>query len=350
MISRLLLTTWLLHYCSSQDVEQIKRNSVRDSRSARRRDASLRGEARIDASIEDVSRSIDESDSSARFERGELAYDPLRSIDGREIHAALHESADQIEPSSSSIEQTPADRADLNTREVHFPLPHESDADQELTELYAKKLAARALATHPDGLPYRVFHPSTISLSYILSQKALRKECNLVTLELFWESLQQSRETSWMVSLGSLEDLEGKHLPNYIQQGWGDSSGEGTVVEFSHMQYYQPFERHAFCLPGKGIYTFTIFDWGGDGLANTGGNSEFGEGSYTLYSSDGRPLVTGGSFKYMESQEFMLPLPPLDTESPGVSPAPTVSAEPTMDCDWIEINILYDMYPEETTW
>lgn len=357
MISRLLLTSLLLHYCLSHDVERTKRNLAGDL-SARRRDASLRGQPRIDASIDDAPGTVKrEQDVTGQY--GETR-EP--TADGEsQAQAAVHESANRISSSieepGSRIEQDMSDeRPSQHERLPNDPL-HVTESlepqisEQELTDLRAKKLAARALATHPEGIPYRIFHPSTISLSYILSQKALRKECHLVSIELFWESLQQSRETSWMVTLGSLDDLEGKHLPYYIQEWWGDNSGEGMVVEFSHRQYYQPFERHAFCLPGEGVYTFTIFDWGGDGIANTGdSDDEFGVGSYVLYSSDGRTILSGGAFNYMESQEFTLPLPPLETESPSVSPAPTVSAAPTMDCDWIDINILYDMYPEETTW
>jgi hypothetical protein len=46
----------------------------------------------------------------------------------------------------------------------------------------------------------------------------------------------------------------------------------------------------------------------------------------------------------------VLPLEGLGTARPSASPAPSSSGMPSRDCDWIEIDILYDMYPEETTW
>ena len=138
----------------------------------------------------------------------------------------------------------------------------------------------------------------------------------------------------------------------YHPDAWEGTNGEGTVVIYEHGGYWgQNFEAHTFCLPGKGVYTMTLLDWGGDGMtsdettANDGSN-----GGYTLYSSDGRPILSGGDFTYMESQEFTLPLEPMETVEPSASPAPTVSAGPSVDCDWIDIDILYDMYPEETTW
>ena len=164
-----------------------------------------------------------------------------------------------------------------------------------------------------------------------------------------------------------MDDLQSKHLPLYHPNAFEGDNGEGTVVLYEHGGYWgQVFEAHTFCLPGRGVYTLTMLDWGGDGMLSSSSssgtledmdddasttNNVGGEGGgYTLYSSDGRPILSGGDFNYMESQEFTLPLDPMETVEPSVSPAPTVSASPSVDCDWIEIDILYDMYPEETTW
>ncbi|KAL3798683.1 hypothetical protein HJC23_004434 [Cyclotella cryptica] len=206
----------------------------------------------------------------------------------------------------------------------------------------------RHLAHHPDNIPYRLFRPPSLSLSSVLSQKALRKTCILTTLELLWSTPTESKDTSWMITLGNVQGLMNSHLPLYdVNAGNNNNNnnGEGTIVAYSHRQYnFQPYERHSLCLPGRGIYTLTLWDWTG----NAGGGAQ-----YTLYSDDGRPIVTGSmstTSSYMQSVVFTVPLAPLESEAPSVSPVPSASLSPSVDCDWVVIDILYDMYPEETSW
>ena len=327
-----LLSALLLHYCFA----------VRDG-DADTPPSLLRGQR------------IQQIDGNSAHDRDAAAmYDPLRLAKPAQDADATANHDEEVEGSGPIVSQShkredaadnPSLQSSSSTDSAHHnPLLHTTTS-------------TRTLATHPNNKPYRLFRqsPSSPLYSILSSKKSTRKQCHLVTLEIIWESLQQSRQTSWMVTLGSLQDLQDKHSPLYVNNNndGNINSGEGTVVEYSHNSYYQPFERHAFCLPGKGLYTFTIFDWGGDGLSSSSSNNNNDgsiSGSYTLYSDDRRVLVTGSKFKYMESQEFTLPLPPMETSKPSVSPSPTVSFEPTQDCDWVDIDILYDMYPEETTW
>lgn len=333
-----LLSVLLLHYCCG----------VRYGDAA---SSSLRGQR------------IQHDDRNSTHDRdAEVTYDPLRLAksgsstvqDGDNNHHDVEGRSD-FASRSHQIEVAAAAANNPSIQSSSAPDDDASNRAYMQKETYNPlhtTTSTRTLATHPDNKPYRLFRQSTSLYSILSSKKSKRKSCNLVTLEIIWESLQQSRETSWMVTLGSLQDLQDKHSPLYGSYD-NTSSGEGTVVEYSHNSYYQPFERHSFCLPGKGLYTFTIFDWGGDGLSSSSGSDKddsIVSGSYTLYSDDRRVLVSGSKFKYMESQEFTVPLPPMETAKPSVSPSPTVSLEPTQDCEWVDIDILYDMYPEETTW
>lgn len=149
-----------------------------------------------------------------------------------------------------------------------------------------------------------------------------------------------------MISLGNVRGLSNHHPPLYEPDA-GSANGEGTIAAFSHRQYnFMPYERHSVCLPGPGTYTFSIFDWAGNGLAASTDSAA----KYALYTHEGRPILSGSNFAYLQTTVFELPLPPLESEAPSVSPAPSVSSSPTVDCDWIDVEILHDMYPEETTW
>ena len=162
------------------------------------------------------------------------------------------------------------------------------------------------------------------SSSSLLTNKNPRKSCELVEIDLVFDSNPQ--DTSWFITLGDREILE---------------EGDAIIVAESHLQYsFQDKELHSLCLPGQGQYTFTIFDWAGNGM---------GSGSYKL-SSNGQTILEGGKFGWVQTHTFNLPLPELASESPSQSSQPTSSPAPTQDCTYIDISILFDSFPDETSW
>jgi hypothetical protein len=131
------------------------------------------------------------------------------------------------------------------------------------------------------------------------------------------------------------------------------------------------------CLQG-GKYKFEIIDTGLDGICCRNG----GWGYYNVTASNGGVIAEGGKFGWSESATFTIPFvttpspmpsisrspssssPPsisLTTQpsmtpsislypsmSPSSSSVPSSSSAPTETCYWIDITIVYDLYPEET--
>ena len=130
------------------------------------------------------------------------------------------------------------------------------------------------------------------------------------------------------------------------------------------------------CLQG-GKYKFEIIDTGLDGICCRNG----GWGYYNVTASNGGVIAEGGKFGGSESATFTIPFvttpssmpsisrspssssPPsisLTTQpsmtpsislypsmSPSSSSVPSSSSAPTETCYWIDITIVYDLYPEE---
>jgi hypothetical protein len=319
----LLITALLLSYCTAHESSSIKKRSRR--RTDKRRHHLKTGQ------------SHDVPSEGALH----VSSDP-DEMDARKLHKKTEEDAtvtsDEIRREMTYNPLTLADDSEEKGGQQN-PLKDEAEPQNDaLTEQ-----EERELATHPDGIAYRLFRRGPNSLLSILSSKSMRKTCELVTIQFTWSSPSDSQNTAWMLSLGSLGALESNNLPFYDIDYGRPNNGEGLIIEYSNRQYfYQEGERHSFCLPGVGEYTLTVFDWSG-GM----------DGGFKLFSDDGRELVSSDNNEgggYMTSQSFTLPLPPLATPVPSVSPAPSTSSSPTRDCEWIVIDILYDMYPEETTW
>ena len=111
----------------------------------------------------------------------------------------------------------------------------------------------------------------------------------------------------------------------------------------------------------EGEYDFVIHDSAADGIS-------WGGGHYNITSPNGDLIAEGGEFEYNETTRFLLPfvpspsavpsispsmlptLSPHPSTSPSVSVAPSTSSFPTQTCFWVNISIIYDSYPEETSW
>ena len=137
-----------------------------------------------------------------------------------------------------------------------------------------------------------------------------------------------SSETSWKITKQSDdggEDILAAESPFYNDQ---DYAGIFTILTI--------------CLPGDGVYTFTIEDKAGDGICCL-----YSEGFYTLtYKGAGREelkIVEGGDFSYEESTTFVVPYG-------STSMAPTTTPAPTIKCYDVEVRVTFDSYPYETIW
>jgi len=95
----------------------------------------------------------------------------------------------------------------------------------------------------------------------------------------------------------------------------------------------------AFCSAESAQYEFTIFDSVGDGFC-----CFFGEGEYTV-SMNGDEVATGGNFSDEDSTTFGSCGP---TSAP--TPGPPTTSPTECSGDFINIDILTDIYPEETSW
>jgi hypothetical protein len=150
-------------------------------------------------------------------------------------------------------------------------------------------------------------------------------DCKFVELEIQFDAY--SSETSW----------------KFTKQVKGDE--EVLVAEspfYSDPDYGGVYTILSICLPGDGVYRFTMEDKAGDGICCL-----YGEGSYTLtYKGDGQEkleIVTGGEFSYDESTTFVVPYG-------STTLAPTLTPAPSTKCYNVEVSITFDQYPYETIW
>lgn len=150
-------------------------------------------------------------------------------------------------------------------------------------------------------------------------------DCKYVELELKFDAY--ASETSW----------------KFTKQGDGGEEilvGESSF--YSDPDYGGVYTVLTICLPGDGVYTFTMEDKAGDGICCI-----YGDGSYTLtYKGDGRDnlqIVEGAEFSYEESTTFVVPYG-------STTLAPTLTPAPTTRCYDVEVSVTFDQYPYETIW
>ncbi|GFH49885.1 hypothetical protein CTEN210_06361 [Chaetoceros tenuissimus] len=138
--------------------------------------------------------------------------------------------------------------------------------------------------------------------------------CNTGTVSLFINPDPYPGETSWTIK-DDAEDVVAS----------GDSTGESNIVL------------------ADGYYTFTIIDSYGDGIC-----CAYGNGSYTL--QVGSTVVkTGGEFGSQESTPFRI----CNNVSPTAVPTKALTSSPTASpttCDSVQVEIITDNYPGETSW
>jgi len=77
------------------------------------------------------------------------------------------------------------------------------------------------------------------------------------------------------------------------------------------------------CLP-EGEYYFTIYDSGRDGICC----GDYGEGHYSITSSNGGLIAEGGEFGWSETTLFVLPFSPAPSSTPSISPT-SLTSSPT---------------------
>eukprot|EP00804_Cyclotella_cryptica_P003033 CCRYP_006043-RB/>CCRYP_006043-RB protein AED:0.13 eAED:0.13 QI:1633/1/1/1/1/1/3/484/1235 len=174
----------------------------------------------------------------------------------------------------------------------------------------------RAPSSSPSVSPYpTVSHVPTV-------------DCTYVEIRLTFDSF--SSETYWSIT----------------KENSAAGSGDGTLVAespfYDDWEYGGVYTIMSVCLPGDGVYTFTIQDKSGDGICCT-----YGDGSYALVykGEDGGDITIaeGGEFAKEESTTFVVPY--------GASlQAPTVSPAPSIRCYEVEVSVTFDKYPYETIW
>jgi hypothetical protein len=149
-------------------------------------------------------------------------------------------------------------------------------------------------------------------------------DCKYVELEVKFD--QYASENSWSIT----KNNDGKEVvvaesPFYSDPDYG---GVYTILTI--------------CLPGDGVYTFTLEDKAGDGICCL-----YGDGFYSLtYKGEGRETLTiveGAEFSYEESTTFTVPYG-------STTMAPTMTPAPSTKCYTVEVSVTFDKYPYETIW
>jgi hypothetical protein len=155
-------------------------------------------------------------------------------------------------------------------------------------------------------------------------------DCAYVEINLFFDAF--SSETHWKITK--------------------DSEGGEVVAESSYYddwEYGGVFTIHSVCLPGDGIYTWTIEDLSGDGMC-----CEYGDGTYQVVSKDGvngeAVIAEGGDFEFTESTTFAIPYGSTTVGGVPATLPPTTSPAPTVKCFDVEVSLTFDDYPYETMW
>ena len=123
-------------------------------------------------------------------------------------------------------------------------------------------------------------------------------------------------------------------LDNYPEEtSWTVTNSSGNTVASGGTYGSQPdgsTVTENFSL-SDGDFTFTINDSYGDGIC-----CSYGSGSYSLESSDGTTVASGGNFTSSEATEFCVESSGGDTQAPTTPASLTVTGttETTVDLDW----------------
>eukprot|EP00965_Chrysotila_dentata_P227643 6196135-Pleurochrysis_carterae.AAC.5 len=122
---------------------------------------------------------------------------------------------------------------------------------------------------------------------------------------------------------------------NYpLETTWSVTAEDDGAVVASGGPYSEELTQFStlFSLP-SGTYTFTILDSASDGLC-----CDFGQGSWTLLVFD-MIVASGAVFENLDSATFTYPLAP--PQPPSSPPSPRLL---------LQVSVLTDEYPGETTW
>jgi hypothetical protein len=134
-------------------------------------------------------------------------------------------------------------------------------------------------------------------------------------------------DTSWII-----KDLDG-------------GKTVATSIPYNESAASSTLDGEEVCL-SNGDYNFTIFDVYGDGIC-----CSWGEGSYTVSTTSGLLIASGGEFEGIDVTTFSIPFtegPAGPTKQPSLSSTSKSPVKPT--CTSIEISITLDDYPLDITW
>lgn len=96
------------------------------------------------------------------------------------------------------------------------------------------------------------------------------------------------------------------------ETGWNISDSDGNLIHYVTSYPSETIETTESVCLGSGCYIFTITDQYGDGIC-----CNYGQGSYTVLSSEGDTLASGGAFGEAESTEICLVLDTFEFSTPG---------------------------------
>ena len=221
-------------------------------------------------------------------------------------------------------------------------------------------------ATHTPPNPFRTYSPTNSIYRYFCSNVSIASNTSipqsLPSETCYWVDLVVAFDNEPVFSVWDIQKV------NYVGDNEVLKIYRGTSDDILQIR------KDSICLTA-GVYQFTMHD-----EKPTGGGLSY-PGYYSV--SSGGDIITQGREFFDQcnaTATFSLPLTaapsmmPSDTLSPTVSPSfapsvspsesptispavtsnpsmlPTISSQPTITCYWIEIMVVLDDYPQETSW
>eukprot|EP00965_Chrysotila_dentata_P052761 1749988-Pleurochrysis_carterae.AAC.10 len=146
-----------------------------------------------------------------------------------------------------------------------------------------------------------------------------------------------------------------KHTITILHFRTAGKVGGDTLASRGRFELPLTIYHDMFALPEAGIYNFTVYDNGADGLC-----CAYGDGGVALLVDD-ELVFSGQNFGAKLEYRFSLPLPshpappPAQPQTPPAPPAPPCAppappAPPSSPSYVVDVLLLTDSFPEETSW